>query len=116
MSTYRDKAEEPCCDAWRKSSNSGTDNESYGRLRWDLDGEWHFGCDLPAVKFCSWCGASKSTADSALPVLRSMVTVAAPPYLSKDCGVTITEVCNHYCWEQPDSADADPTLPPPASP
>jgi hypothetical protein len=52
----------PCCNAWGKSEESGTDNEGYAALRWDLDGEWHFGLDLPPVKFCPWCGAPKGAA------------------------------------------------------
>lgn len=82
--------------------------------QWECDGKFSMAKDQPGT--LAAIDAFLRASDSALPVLRSMVTVAAPPYLCKDCGVTITEVCNHYCWEQPDSADADPTLPPPASP
>jgi hypothetical protein len=57
---------EPCCDAWAKAHERGTDNEGYGAVvgYWDFDGSGiekpHIGHeDLPPVKFCPWCGAEK---------------------------------------------------------
>lgn len=53
---------EQCCDSWRKAQQLGTDNEMYGMLLRDYSGtgaDWHVGCDLPAVRFCPWCGAKK---------------------------------------------------------
>lgn len=49
-----------CCDDWAKAHQSGTDNEMYGALvHYPQPHTPHIGCDLPRVKFCPWCGASK---------------------------------------------------------
>ena len=45
----------PCCPAWEKSGKSGTDNEEYNPLRYDME----MGSDLPDVNFCPWCGDVK---------------------------------------------------------
>lgn len=68
---------QPCCDAWAKAHQRGTDNEGYGSL---IDTEHirfeegptletvHFrsiqighDCDLPEVRFCPWCGHPKTS-------------------------------------------------------
>lgn len=50
---------QPCCDAWAKAHEIGTDNEGWGRLAWDLHGEMHLGLETPPVRFCPWCAAPK---------------------------------------------------------
>lgn len=59
---------QPCCDAWAKAHQGGTDNEGYGRLIRD----WGYvdaydvsmltmGSYLPEVRFCPWCGHPKTS-------------------------------------------------------
>jgi hypothetical protein len=45
-----------CCGDMESAFQSGTDNEAYGALAYDSDGRVFFGCDLPEVCFCPWCG------------------------------------------------------------
>ena len=57
------KIEIPCCTAWEQAQQSGTDNEGYGALLYFVaDDEPRFGCNLPTVENCPWCGKSKSAA------------------------------------------------------
>lgn len=49
-----------CCDVWAKAHEAGTDNEMYSSLISDeSDGESWMGSELPAVRFCPWCGKPK---------------------------------------------------------
>lgn len=51
----------PCCNEFERAQVSGTDNEAYGRLiRLEHDGSYTTGCDLPAIRFCPWCGVDKT--------------------------------------------------------
>ena len=56
----------PCCDTWSDAHQSCTDNEEYGPLIRVLHGGAqengaHIGShSLPQIKFCPWCGVSKS--------------------------------------------------------
>ena len=48
-----------CCSDMALAFTSGTDNEAYGKLAHAYDDaptSIRFGCELPAVKFCPWCG------------------------------------------------------------
>lgn len=61
----------PCCEAWRHAHDEGTDREGAFALAWyaDDDGDQSayiscLGCgeaasELPAVRFCPWCGVAK---------------------------------------------------------
>jgi hypothetical protein len=44
------------CDEFKKAQQSCTDNECYGKLIVERDGQWTMGCDLEPIKFCPWCG------------------------------------------------------------
>lgn len=45
-----------CCDNFAEATNSGTDNEGYGRLISKPFDKWKMGQDLPDIKYCPWCG------------------------------------------------------------
>lgn len=38
---------------------SGTDNEAYGPLIRNGDGQFTMGIDLGSIEFCPWCGVNK---------------------------------------------------------
>lgn len=44
------------CGTFSKALKTGTDSEGYGPCFDITDGEWSIGVDLPAPKFCPWCG------------------------------------------------------------
>jgi hypothetical protein len=44
------------CVEFQKAQQSGTDNESYGRLISKSGDEWRIGCDLDSISYCPWCG------------------------------------------------------------
>ena len=48
-----------CCHDMRKAFQDGTDNEGYGSLAYQIDDEIIFGCELPPINFCPWCGKSQ---------------------------------------------------------
>lgn len=50
---------EVCCETFGAALQDGTDHESYSFLIGydDKTGDWFFPGDLPAPKFCPWCGA-----------------------------------------------------------
>lgn len=49
-----------CCDDMRHARQSGTDNEMYGALVYWSGDKIVMGCDLPAIRFCPWCGHEKT--------------------------------------------------------
>lgn len=56
----------PCCEAWRRALQMGTDAEAYGSLiafhdrqREEHPGRFVAGFDMPPLNFCPWCGAKK---------------------------------------------------------
>lgn len=55
-----------CCSDMALAFTSGTDNEAYGKLAsayGDDPSSIRFGCELPAVKFCPWCGTETRSLD-----------------------------------------------------
>lgn len=50
---------QPCCDAWAKAHEWGTDNEGHLALIYYRDDKPRIGSDLPPVQFCPWCGTKK---------------------------------------------------------
>ena len=52
-----------CCNPFWQAMQTGTDNESYGALVAYWDGEFHIGCNLPAITACPWCGGSPKAPD-----------------------------------------------------
>jgi hypothetical protein len=46
-----------CCPDMEAAQESGTDNEGFGPLVYrSAEDIFFLGCDLPALKFCPWCG------------------------------------------------------------
>ena len=50
------KQPEPCCNAFAKALESGTDNEAWSHLIWWMHDFWKMGADLPPLAYCPWCG------------------------------------------------------------
>jgi hypothetical protein len=49
-----------CCTDFKNAQRSGTDNEGYGRLLDDYNGEWRMGSGLSNISYCPWCGTQVS--------------------------------------------------------
>lgn len=50
-----------CCQAFHDAQEDGTDNEAYQALIEFKDGRFIIGTNLPALKFCPWCGKNRDT-------------------------------------------------------
>jgi len=51
-----------CCPAWERAIARGSDNEGYGALIWysvHTKG-YYMGASLPVIRFCPWCGKSRT--------------------------------------------------------
>jgi len=60
-----------CCAQLAHAFQSCTDNEAYGRLAHIFNhspSSIYFGSDLPAIKFCPWCGREMATLTWPLPI------------------------------------------------
>ncbi len=44
-----------CCDDFKRAQGYGTDNEGYGSLLSQYNGEWNIGCGLSSITVCPWC-------------------------------------------------------------
>ena len=43
-----------CCEAFRVAHEAGSDAEGYGSLM--REGDFQSGVELPALRYCPWCG------------------------------------------------------------
>ena len=56
---WNDRRRTMCCKDLATAFSSGTDNEMYGSVAHAYTDDplnIHFGCELPAISFCPWCG------------------------------------------------------------
>jgi hypothetical protein len=56
---WNDRRRTLCCDSLSMAFSSRTDNSMYGSLAGtptDDPTNIRFGCELPAIAFCPWCG------------------------------------------------------------
>jgi hypothetical protein len=59
---HRNQVEEPCCQPWETAHMLGTCSEGAHWLVWSSThtGLPVIGTDLPPVRYCPWCGHSKT--------------------------------------------------------
>lgn len=62
-----------CCQAWEAAQQSGTGNEMYGHLLYQIGEQWQIGTNVPPVQFCPWCGADKRGPDPIVTAARAVV-------------------------------------------